>query len=260
MSNVSIAKQKPRYKLHKILLSVISSVIVLITFVVNEGLRAKASESANSVNRASESFLVISTGLSNAPKIDRIQEEIAEIQTSLASSTPGARLHPASEKIPLGALEWQAAAYKNFQDALDNEKRLVQAAHLQSDSEYSGKLRSIQDDLEKDSRYLRTAFRFNSAVDQKNAQQTSELRGQLQSLATKEAPGNYRFRPTDAEIAKEIDSLGSYLLKQAEDERVAAEKLAKQWTVASYFLYPLGVGLALVGKLIGDDGGVIGGE
>jgi hypothetical protein len=227
---------KPSFlKRHSRWLAFLSTIVVLGTFIVNEGLVDEAKDLSNSLDTARNAFAQRSREETILKILNRVEESVDSARTGIYSSHAWGADRPDFDRLnsefgPLLELYDKLPYDRNLDDLHWKLKYLLKTAksfEVEEDAE-----------VEIDPRHLRSQ-------ELENGKETS-IDTQLSALAKMLRLGteNYSF-----EVLAKVNLL---ITERAQSAQEVAEKRKKIGKHLGFILYPLGVFLGLLGKLNGE--------
>jgi hypothetical protein len=245
---VDSAKREVRasfFKKHNKLLSFFGASIVLLTFIVNEGIRDRLTEKADSIGNAQSAYLVSSAN-------ERVEGLLIELLNS--ARTQATQQSPSDDSAAAAALVNVGDAYSRSLDALNDSvasaRRFLE--QIPSSKTYYSQLQTISDNANQlrsntDPYYLAT-IKWQAAL---RTMKPDAARHFSNPDSVNKLPDAYM---TVLELQQSVLTLDRELLSVARDQKGVEDRRYETATWAFYLLYGLGWGLGLAANIFGGGG------
>jgi hypothetical protein len=245
---------------HRRWFSFLSPIILLGTFVVNEGLRDKAKDLAQSIALAQSTWVE----RAEVGVISRTSEYIARAVDNICKSIHGrgGNCKPLNtlEDADISVTDPNKAYFLRSVRAFDNAMALYRKLPYDKELDdmhwalvvaiaHKQKMVDAQD-------FFDNLMKIGKLQDAKEFYKSAEWLRRDQITDSARLQTVFHVRPEFAggiDIPIAVDAFGDRVVARAEQAGTSADGRANLWTKISYGLYPFGLLIGVLGKLAGDD-------
>ena len=237
---------------HNRLFSIVGAGIVLLTFVIKEGLRDRVKDLADSINAAETLFLIRGDNTITSAQLSLLLQDVMHTERILEHKPihdPAFENH--FDNMNLTAKRSLVGQSNIIETSLDNISRLMET--LPRDSAGTERLESLRAELWRNRLDPFWTFLFSYKLEElAGIPMTDEV---YKSTSSKLSQLDQKM----FNLADKTDAMAQQVLKGAEEARKRTEHAYSVFTWASYALFALGWSLGLLGSLFdvkGLDGAV----